>query len=84
MLKFNVTWPEQFSCEELPEYHRGMCITPEAFIARAKPSTGTDYIYTVIPRATSDLTLPYFFSLIFVQQTLFSPTLGNSAITSTK
>lgn len=34
MLKYNVTWPEQLSCHDLPEYHRGMCIEPAAFISR--------------------------------------------------
>ncbi|XP_039252746.2 secreted frizzled-related protein 3-like [Styela clava] len=38
MLKYNVTWPEQLSCHDLPEYHRGMCIEPDAFIQRQTES----------------------------------------------
>ncbi|XP_038052833.1 secreted frizzled-related protein 3-like [Patiria miniata] len=32
MLKYNVTWPEYLSCQHLPEYTRGVCLTPEAIV----------------------------------------------------
>lgn len=38
MVKYNVTWPEELACENLPEYHKGMCIMPEAFIDEPKCS----------------------------------------------
>lgn len=34
MRKHNVSWPEALNCDDLPEYHRGMCIEPNAFIQR--------------------------------------------------
>ncbi|CAK8675161.1 unnamed protein product [Clavelina lepadiformis] len=32
MRRYNVTWPSDLPCHSLPEYHKGMCVTPEAFV----------------------------------------------------
>ncbi|XP_071796129.1 secreted frizzled-related protein 3-like [Asterias amurensis] len=32
MLRYNVTWPDYLSCQNLPEYTRGVCLTPEAIV----------------------------------------------------
>lgn len=31
--RYNVSWPEAFDCSELPQYDRGVCITPDAIVA---------------------------------------------------
>ncbi|KAL4623386.1 secreted frizzled-related sequence protein 4-like isoform X1, partial [Arapaima gigas] len=31
--RYNHSWPESLACDELPEYERGVCISPEAIVS---------------------------------------------------
>ncbi|XP_018613191.1 secreted frizzled-related sequence protein 4-like isoform X2 [Scleropages formosus] len=33
--RYNHSWPESLACDELPEYERGVCISPEAIVSDA-------------------------------------------------
>ena len=39
MNRYNVSWPSYLACEHLPEYDRGVCISPEA-IVKTPPEIG--------------------------------------------
>lgn len=39
--KYNVSWPAAFDCASLPQYDKGVCITPEAIIPDGSDSRGS-------------------------------------------
>lgn len=40
MKRYNHSWPDSLSCDELPQYDRGVCISPEAIVRADGPGTG--------------------------------------------
>lgn len=41
MNKYNYSWPEDLSCDKLPEYDRGVCVSPEAIVSNMPDDTKT-------------------------------------------
>ncbi len=33
MNSYNESWPAELECDSLPEYERGMCVTPDAIVS---------------------------------------------------
>ncbi|XP_064635471.1 secreted frizzled-related protein 3-like [Lineus longissimus] len=40
MLRYNVSWPESLDCTRLPSYNRGVCIMPDAIVAKMPEEKG--------------------------------------------
>ncbi|KAK0143101.1 Secreted frizzled-related protein 3 [Merluccius polli] len=43
MKLYNHSWPESLSCNELPLYDRGVCISPEAIVKAEGPESSPDF-----------------------------------------
>ncbi|KAG7256635.1 hypothetical protein CRUP_005159 [Coryphaenoides rupestris] len=43
MKLYNHNWPESLSCNELPLYDRGVCISPEAIVKAEGPESSPDF-----------------------------------------
>ncbi|CAM1306120.1 FRZB (predicted) [Pycnogonum litorale] len=44
LLRFNVSWPREFDCSELPSYEKSVCVTPEAIVSDSAKDNVTDII----------------------------------------
>ena len=33
MNKYNISWPEDLNCDKLPEYDKGVCVSPDAIVS---------------------------------------------------